>query len=89
MWLICCRRQVTKEEGQQLANENKLMFVETSAKTGDNVETCFINMTLEIYQKMEKGEYDLTNESLGITDMRPVTLKKHKEEKEDKICGCW
>ena len=65
------------------------MFVETSAKTGDNVETCFINMTLEIYQKIEKGEYDLTNEALGITDLRPVILRKDKEKIQDKICGCW
>lgn len=32
---------VTLEEGQQLADANALPFVETSAKTGDNVQQAF------------------------------------------------
>lgn len=66
------------------------MFIETSAKTGENVESCFIHMTHEIFQKMERGEYDLTNEALGITDLRPITLRSSsKDESQSKICGCW
>jgi len=32
------RRAVTHEEGEQFAKENGLIFMETSAKTADNVE---------------------------------------------------
>ena len=31
------RREVSEEEGKKFAEENKLIFVEASAKTGDNV----------------------------------------------------
>lgn len=35
------RRQVSKEEGEEKANENGVMFIETSAKTGQNIKPLF------------------------------------------------
>lgn len=35
---ICLRRMVTFEEGEKFAKENDMVFLETSAKTSDNVE---------------------------------------------------
>lgn len=32
------RREVSEEEGKKFADENKMQFIEASAKTGDNVE---------------------------------------------------
>jgi GTPase SAR1 family protein len=43
------RRQVTKEEGEKFAQENGLIFLETSAKTAANVEEAFINTATKIY----------------------------------------
>jgi len=57
-----------------------MMFFETSAKTGENVDTCFIGMTHEIFKKIDRGEYDLTNESLGITPLKPILLKNSNNE---------
>jgi hypothetical protein len=37
-FLIVCRREVEFSEGEAFAKENGLLFLETSAKTGDNVE---------------------------------------------------
>lgn len=34
-------RQVSTEEGQRFAKQNGISFFETSAKTGDDVVTCF------------------------------------------------
>ena len=38
------------------------MFMETSAKTAANVEEAFINTAKEIYQKIQDGVFDVTNE---------------------------
>ena len=43
------KRQVNKEEGEKFAQENGLIFVETSAKTAANVEEAFIQTATKIY----------------------------------------
>jgi len=60
------RRQVSTEEGERFAKENGLIFMETSAKTAFNVEEAFINTSKIIYDNIEKGVYDLTDENNGI-----------------------
>lgn len=60
------RRQVTKEEGEQFAKEHGLIFLETSAKTAANVEEAFIATAQKIYDKIEDGTFDVTNEAHGI-----------------------
>lgn len=60
------RRAVSLEEGQQFANEHGLVFLETSAKTAANVEEAFINTARKIYEKIQQGVFDVSNESYGI-----------------------
>lgn len=60
------RRSVSTEEGVQFAKENGLIFMETSAKTAQNVEDAFINTAAKIYHKIEEGVIDVSNESGGI-----------------------
>mmetsp|Transcript_23538 Transcript_23538/g.75542 ORF Transcript_23538/g.75542 Transcript_23538/m.75542 type:complete len:244 (-) Transcript_23538:780-1511(-) len=60
------RRAVSVEEGKQFALQNGLIFMETSAKTAFNVEQAFIQTADKIYQNIENGIYDVSNESYGI-----------------------
>lgn len=56
------RRAVSTEEGEQFAKEHGLVFLETSAKTAHNVEEAFINTARKIYEKIETGVFDVSNE---------------------------
>eukprot|EP00191_Tetraselmis_sp_GSL018_P013822 CAMPEP_0177582398 /NCGR_PEP_ID=MMETSP0419_2-20121207/2716_1 /TAXON_ID=582737 /ORGANISM="Tetraselmis sp., Strain GSL018" /LENGTH=108 /DNA_ID=CAMNT_0019071617 /DNA_START=648 /DNA_END=971 /DNA_ORIENTATION=- len=60
------RRAVSTEEGEAFAKEHGLVFLETSAKTAHNVEEAFINTARKIYEKIEQGVFDVSNESYGI-----------------------
>ena len=60
------RRDVQKEEGEQFARENGLVFMETSAKTAMNVEDAFLKTAEAIYTKVKSGVIDIGNEANGI-----------------------
>ena len=50
------KRQVTFDEGQDLANKHKINFLEVSAKNGTNIEQAFLQMTYIISDKIQCGE---------------------------------
>ncbi|PON64351.1 Small GTP-binding domain containing protein [Parasponia andersonii] len=60
------RRAVGKEEGEQFAKENGLLFLEASARTAQNVEEAFIKTAAKILQNIQEGVIDVSNESSGI-----------------------
>lgn len=52
------KRQVTKEEGEQFAKAHGLVFMETSAKTAQNVDDAFLRTAAMIYENYQKGVID-------------------------------
>ena len=60
------KRQVSYEEGKELADKNQLLFFESSAKDGINVDEIFLNSATEIAKKIEQGYYDLESDTCGI-----------------------
>ena len=83
------RREVSFEEGKELAEKYGLDFYETSAKTGDNVDNIFFNSANEIAKKIDIGYYDLENEACGIKiginrlHLQKKNLENNKENKNN------
>ena len=51
-------REVTTEEGEAWAKEEGLLFVEASAKSGQNVELAFFTASRDILDKVKRGVFN-------------------------------
>lgn len=81
------RRAVSVDEGKQFARENGLVFMETSAKTAVNVENAFIRTAAGIYENIQTGAYDVTNEAYGIkVGMSPILNQSSERSSSSKSC---
>lgn len=59
-------RKVSYEDAMGFAQENGLLYVEASAKTGSHVADAFEKLATTIYNKVEEGIIDVTQESSGV-----------------------
>ena len=59
-------REVSTEEGQQLADLYGILFFETSAKTEYNVKEVFNESSQEIAKRIDSNFYDLNDDTCGI-----------------------
>ena len=83
------KREVEFEEGEQFAQKNGLIFMETSAKTGEGVEEIFKKSVQEIKTKISENVYDLTSESCGIKKGKTNNISLNKNNKQNtKKKGC-
>ncbi|KAL5490239.1 hypothetical protein ACEPAI_5072 [Sanghuangporus weigelae] len=63
-------REVTAEQGEAWAQENGLLFVEASAKSGLNVEHAFFAASKDILDKVKRGVFD-QGKSPGVKPSNP------------------
>ena len=59
-------RQVPVEQAQQFADYHNLLYVESSSKTGHNVEKVFSDIGLKVYEQLEKGTFRMQDGWDGI-----------------------
>ena len=59
-------RQILYEEGASFAEKNNMLFIETSAKTGQNIENLFMKSVEVINERINDGYYDLSTNTCGI-----------------------
>jgi Ras-related protein Rab-2A len=59
-------REVSYEEGEAYAKAHKMMFLEASAKTGNNINEIFERSVKQIAKNIKNNVYDLENDSSGI-----------------------
>ncbi|KAH6885854.1 P-loop containing nucleoside triphosphate hydrolase protein [Thelonectria olida] len=61
------KREVTREEAEDWARRNGVLeYVETSAKSGENVEKAFMRVAERIYNNIQAGKYDLNDRRSGV-----------------------
>ena len=78
------QRQVTKEEGEEKANQLQVAFLETSALSGANLDKAFEMMINEVYKKCH--EEMLADDDLDIEGGQEINLGKKPENTESKKC---
>lgn len=59
-------REVPIEQAQQFADYHNLLFLETSSKTGYNVEKTFTQLATRIYDLLEEGKFRIEENWDGI-----------------------
>lgn len=62
-------RKITEQQGQEFAARLDMPFLETSAKTADNVEVAFLAMASELIKAREEA-----GGGAGAADQRGVTI---------------
>ena len=61
------QRVVSREEAEEFARKKGITYIETSAKTAENVDAAFIQSAQSIFKKVSQGEidYSLVSGKLG------------------------
>eukprot|EP00762_Andalucia_godoyi_P003861 ANDGO_08560.mRNA.1 Ras-related protein Rab-14 len=83
---LSTQREVTFAEAKKFADENGLIYVETSAKTGEGVEDAFLRTAFKIYDNIEKGVLDPHSVESGIQFARTPDLSIQAPPKS--ACSC-
>ena len=47
-------RKISKEKGKKFAEDNNMIFFETSARTGEGVKELFVNVASQVYEQLKK-----------------------------------
>ncbi|KAH8106906.1 ras-domain-containing protein [Cristinia sonorae] len=79
-------REVSTEEAELWAKEEGLLFVEASAKSGENVEAAFETATRDILGKIQRGVFN-DDRSPGVKLSKPKNTDLTLEESSSKG-GC-
>uniref|UniRef100_A0A1B6BX20 small monomeric GTPase n=1 Tax=Clastoptera arizonana TaxID=38151 RepID=A0A1B6BX20_9HEMI len=81
-------RDVSFLEASRFAQENDLMYLETSAKSGENVEESFLKCSKTILAKIQSGELDPERIGSGIQYGDQAT-RRLKQEKNRRPADCF
>ena len=81
------KRVVSKDEGQKFAEDNGLLFFETSAQDGTNIEKMFTEATSNIVNRVESGKIQLDTQNTGIK-IGKYPNKEVEQALEKKKKGC-
>ena len=82
------QRQVTKEQGEEKAKNNEVAFMETSARSGENLEKAFEQMMNEVYKKCHEEMLSEDNVDIvgGTEDISLDKTRPKNDGKKKKCC---
>ncbi|CAD8152693.1 unnamed protein product [Paramecium pentaurelia] len=80
------QRKITTIEAKALADQYKMQYIETSAKTNQNIDFLFETTAQQILDKIDKQLIDFANEDSGIK--LGTFYKQGKEGNKDKDNDC-
>jgi len=80
------RRAVSTEDGKKFAEENNLLFFETSAKDGTNINEVFSQSATNIVEKIESGQLTLNSAESGIKIGKFPNKEEPEKNKKKKCC---
>eukprot|EP00301_Raphidiophrys_heterophryoidea_P013653 c21123_g1_i1.p1 GENE.c21123_g1_i1~~c21123_g1_i1.p1 ORF type:complete len:236 (-),score=60.07 c21123_g1_i1:300-926(-) len=78
------QRVISTEQGQRLANEYKIPFFETSAKTSENVEEAFTSVARDIMKQLRGNTHSHHQEHAPTANLSAP----HGEHGDKGQCGC-
>eukprot|EP01156_Anaeramoeba_ignava_P017574 Anaeramoba_ignava/a841_38.p1 GENE.a841_38~~a841_38.p1 ORF type:complete len:210 (+),score=63.43 a841_38:133-762(+) len=82
-------RQVSREEAENFALENELQYMETSAKTGNNVEETFMETARVVYERVKQGKLDVTATNARTKTSEKISVKPDSYvQMQKKKTGC-
>ena len=82
------KRQVPKESAKKFAEENNLVFYETSALNGSNIEEIFVKSATTLVEKLEAGELQNELNSSGIKIFKYPNKVMEEKINQNKKGGC-
>lgn len=71
------RRVISKQMGKEYAEELGIEFIETSAKSSQNVDDAFFNMARQIKNRMKHNPIVLNNTTQSISTTIPISMNKN------------
>ena len=81
------KRQVSKEKGKQLADSYGIPFIETSAKSNENIEKLFIDSTRAFIEKqLKSGNVGFTNKTIPSSAAVNLSSAKIEDVPKKKKC---
>ena len=85
-------KEVTSEEGDELAEEEGMLFIKASAKNRINIDKIFVESAKIVVENIKNNVYDLSSNIDGIKTNKTdhithnVKLTKHKSRKKRYFC---
>ena len=81
-------RQVSYQEGESFAKENGLLFLETSAKTANNIAEAFNLSAMKILNNIPKNVETIPKDNIkiDIDDSNKNVIKNSKQENKKGCC---